>query len=665
MSGDDSGRPEARQDASAGGDATASVDVAGRDIYAAGRDIHLHEASARDITVINVHHAPSAAPAAPVRIWGNVPTRNPAFTGRSAQLDAIRSALVSGITVAVQALHGMSGVGKTQLAIEYAHRFCGDYDIIWWLDAENAVLLGQQYAELAETLGCAEPGTPQHALRRAVLNVLHQQDRWLLIFDNAEDPNALRDWLPSEPGHVLITSRLAVWSEVAVPVPVDVLTRTESLQLLRTWVPGLTDTDADTLAAALGDLPLALAQAAAYLAETCIPAAEYATLLQDRGTELLSQYKPLAYRDTLPAVTTLAYDRLHAADAGAADLAAICAFLAPEPIPVSWLVFAAASFPDGLAARLADPLKRSKLLAALVRSSLARLNHDGLVMHRLTQAILRDRAQLPDRIRDIAEAVVTAGRPGDVGDTPTTWPAWARVLPHLLALDPARTDSQDVQNAAAHAVWYLTRSGNPAGALDFAAHLHERWRDRLGLDHPQTLRIANAHGNALYALGGYAHASEIDQDTLARRRRLYGDDHPDTLASANNLASDLYWLGQHHAARELNEDTLARYQRLLGSDHPDTLRTANNLALDLSQLGDGDGARTLIEDTLRRRRQLLGDDHPDTMRTGNNLAIILYRLGVHNEARALEEATLAQYRRVLGEAHPDTVVVARNLVADP
>ena len=145
---------------------------------------------------------------------------------------------------------------------------------------------------------------------------------------------------------------------------------------------------------------------------------------------------------------------------------------------------------------------------------------------------------------------------------------------------------------------------------------------------------------------------------------MLGDDHPDTLASATNLAVDLRNLGEYQAARELDEDTLARYRRVLGDDHPDTLASANNLAADLRNLGEHQAARELDEDTLARRRRVLGDDHPDTLASANNLAVDLRDLGEHQAARELDEDTLARYRRVLGDDHPDTLTSANNLAVD-
>ena len=226
--------------------------------------------------------------------------------------------------------------------------------------------------------------------------------------------------------------------------------------------------------------------------------------------------------------------------------------------------------------------------------------------------------------------------------------------------------------------------------------LARRRRD-LGEDHPDTLAAASNLAVSLRAAGEYPGtlisastwppageqaARELDEDTLARRRRVLGEDHPDTLASAHGLAISLRAVGGHpgtltspsslaasighpgeyQAARELGEDTLARRRRVLGEDHPDTLASADNLAVSLLGVRGGQAARELGEDTLARRRRVLGEDHPDTWTSASNLVMILGRVSEEQAARELAEDTLARRRRVLGEDHPDTLAAAFQLV---
>jgi hypothetical protein len=348
----------------------------------------------------------------------------------------------------------------------------------------------------------------------------------------------------------------------------------------------------------------------------------------------------------------------------------------------------------------------NRAVARISGQALARVDGRGLLMHRLTQAIIRGHLApaASAAARADAAALLTAGHPGDA-EYPSTWPGWARLMPHLLALDPAAS-APALSSLTVDAAWYLIRRGHVRGALDLAARLHQNLTARagpdepvtldaaatlaaalrhsgnygqareldedtlarrfrvLGQDHPKTLASASTVAAVLSALGEHQAARELNEDTLARRRRVLGEDHPDTLASAGSLAAVLSALGEHQAARELDEDTLVRRRRVLGEDHPRTLTSASYLAADLRELGEHEAARELIEDTLARRRLVLGEDHPSTLTSATALALVLFGLGEYEAARTLDEDTLARLRKVLGENHPETRRSARNLAAD-
>ena len=446
----------------------------------------LVERSLREMATAGLDAAP-LPPDTALRVW-NIPARNPMFTGRDHLLVAVRDGLLTGDKAVVQALAGMGGVGKTQLAIEYAHRFAEAYDMAWWINAEQGGLLGDQFAVLGSALGCIQPGADSETVRAAVLAELHQRSRWLMVFDNAEDPAAISPWLPGGGGHVLITSRARVWTEIAAPVEVDVLARTESVALLQHRMPSLGAVDASRLAAQLGDLPLAVAQAAGFIAETGTSATGYLELLRTQGGKLLNQAAAGSpYPRSLAAATLLVIDQLDADDPAAVQLASICGFLAPEPIPEDLFTGAPSELPGELAARVTDPLDWRQTLGRLTRQSLARIDHRGLVMHRLTQAILRDRltAQQAAAIRACTEAILTAANPRDQAN-PVTWPRWAQLMPHLLAADLAATESLSLRWMACNACAYLLARGDTRAARDLAAHLRRHWRDRLGDDDENT-----------------------------------------------------------------------------------------------------------------------------------------------------------------------------------
>jgi len=598
------------------------------------------------------------------RVW-NVPARNPGFTGRDGLLAAVRERLLTGGAAVVQVLHGMGGVGKTQLAAEYAHRFAVDYELAWWINAEQSGLIGDQIAALGLALGCVRPDAGMELVRAVVLAELRSRGRWLLVFDNAEAPAEVAAWLPGGGGHVLITSREAGWTELAAPVEVDVMARAESVALLRHRIGGLGGADADRLAVDLGDLPLALAQAAGFMVATGMAAGQYLGLLQARAGPLLNQAVPGSYPRSLAAATGLTAARLDADDPAAAELASLCAFLAPEPIPEDLFTHAASELPAELAARAADPLAWRQTLARLARQSLVRIDQHGLVMHRLTQAILRDRL-IPAQaatIRKRAEAILAASRPGDP-DYPATWPAWARLMPHLLAADLAATGSPGLRQLAYGGCCYLLVRGDTRAAFALSSNLHPRWRDRLGADHEHTLAVADYLGWALEEKGRWAQARDLVQDILDHRRRILGQDHPDTLTAAHNLASTLDGLGESQAARELAQDTLDRRRRVLGQHHLETLRSASLLAGILAGLGELQAARELAQDTLHQQRRVLGQDHPETLTSVNNLGVYLRELGEVQAARDLHQDALERKRRVLGEDHRSTLFAANNLATD-
>jgi tetratricopeptide (TPR) repeat protein len=256
----------------------------------------------------------------------------------------------------------------------------------------------------------------------------------------------------------------------------------------------------------------------------------------------------------------------------------------------------------------------------IARYGLARIGDDGPVLHRLMQAILRDDLDSSDRdaARTLVDSLLIAARPDD-GTTPALWPRWAQLLPHVLAADPANTSNRDMRDLACSTVWHR---GDARSALPIARHLYQQWDRQYGADDFYTLAAANNLAAIFRGLGEYERARELDEDTLARSRRVLGEDHPATLLSASSLGLDLHLLGEYERARELDEDTLARRRRILGEDHPSTLTSASNLAVELRQMGEYERARELDEDTLARRRRVLGEDHPDTLQLAASLGIL-------------------------------------------
>src|SRR5262249_24353217 len=206
--------------------------------------------------------------------------RNPNFTGRQELLVAIEEQLRSAPLLAVCALKGIGGVGKTQLALEYAHRYAARYKLVAWIRAEDGGTLDADFAQLATNLALPESDAPEVRRKvQAAREWLERNDGWLLVLDNAPDPRAIRSYLPENPrGHVLVTSRNQSWQGLARSLSVDVLGRVESVELLLKRSGSDDRASADELAQMLGDLPLALEEAAAYVDATGRSLADYLTL---------------------------------------------------------------------------------------------------------------------------------------------------------------------------------------------------------------------------------------------------------------------------------------------------------------------------------------------------------------------------------------------------
>ncbi|TDC91262.1 hypothetical protein E1285_13240 [Actinomadura sp. 7K507] len=344
-------------------------------------------------TVQEGEHEPKPDPA----VWGGVPPRNRLFTGRDRLLEELRSNLAREAAPAPQVIHGMFGEGKTQLAVEYAHRYRSDYDVVWWIPADQPVLVRSALASLTPHLGLssdAVSGVAESADEAvAALRKGEPHSRWLLVFDHADQPEDLRDLIPQGPGHVLITSRNCRWQAYANTVSVGVFTRDESVDFLTRRVPhGLTVKEAGRLAEQMGDLPLALEQAGALHTETGIAVPEYLQLLAQRTSKLLAEGRPSEYLVPMTAAYALSVDKLEERLPESMILLRLCAFFGPEPIPLGALSKPVPGLEPQVADLIADPFRLLRVVAELGRFGLARLDLAArtIQIHRLIQALVRD-----------------------------------------------------------------------------------------------------------------------------------------------------------------------------------------------------------------------------------------------------------------------------------
>lgn len=593
--------------------------------------------------------------------------RNPNFTGRDALLDELNRNLRDG-RVALTAVRGMGGVGKTQLALEYAYRHAHDFDLVWWLRAEEPATLLEDYAALAEPLGLGKSGEGDLvAVADAVCQGLARRNRWLLVFDNATKPDDLISLLPrGGVGRVLITSRNPSWP-FAVPLDVPVLGRDEAIGFLLEQTGEQDRIAADAVANELGDLPLGLAQAAAYINETGVGLADYLDLFRTRRSELWAEEKPpVGYPATVG--TTMAIDRLRARESLALDLLSLCAFLAPEAIPRRLLAEHHPALPAELGAAVAEPLHLNRLVAALRRYSLVDTTGEALSFHRLVQASARDALGPEERRRwiEAAVALMRAGFPYDPDD-PATWAPSGAVLSHALAAaghaDENAKDLEDTRWLLHATARYLqTRAEFERSRAGYmrAARLAEAV---LGPDDPELATYLNDLGRVLQEMRYVAGARAAYEQALAIDEKSFGPDHQNVARDIGNLGSVLLDLGLDHLAdaRAALERALKINEKSFGPDHPTVARNVNNLGRVLRELGDLPGARAAFERALTIYERSFSPDHPDTAKVVNNLGRVLRDLGDLRGARAAFELALAIDEKSFGLVHPNVAIRLKNL----
>ena len=603
------------------------------------------------------------------RIW-SVPARNAAFTGRDAVLDQLHADLAGDgrAVVVAQALYGLGGVGKTQIALEYAHRFKVDYDLVWWIPAEQPQEISLALAALAGRLGVQTSDNAAEAAAAAVERLRRGAvARWLLIFDNAEDPSDLEPFLPGGQGHIMITSRNQSWTQHAEPLQLDVFTRQESITHLMRHVPGLTPGEASNVSAAVGDLPLAIEQAGAWLAETGMPAARYLELLGTQVTRVLGMDKPPGYAAPVTVTWNLSFDRLKQRSPAAVRLLQILAFCSPGPISMTLL------YSDAMIQSLmpfdeamSDELSLGKVIKDISRLALVRIDQVGnsLHIHRLVQAVIC--SQMTDdeqnEARHEIHQILTGTRPrqGETDD-PANWSTYDLIWAHLGPSQAEECTDSRTRQLLIDWVRYQWKLGEYEASLTLARRLGGLWTHHLGPDHQETLRLQTQTANVLRSLGRFSEARDLDTYVLERQRVVLGADHPHALMTASGLAADLRALGYFSEALNSDRETYENFKEQFGVDYTRTLMAAHNLAGSLRLVGDYFAARRLDRQTLDYRRVALPPDHPHTLLSSAALALDLRAAGAFQESVGLLRDTWARCQAVLGEDMPETLRTAASL----
>ncbi len=600
-------------------------------------------------------------------IW-NVPARNADFTGRGATLELLRDKLAGGgvAVVVAQALYGLGGVGKTQLALEYAHRFMADYDLVWWVPSERAEEISLALADLARKMGL-QVGDNVAEASEAALEELRRDTtpHWLLIFDNADDPKQLEPYLPGGTGHVLITSRNQAWGHAAEPLEVDVFTKEESVAHLLRHVPKLDIDEAHRVAEALGHLPLAVEQASAWLEQTGMPARAYIDQLATESTRILALNQPPDYPMPVVATWNLSFDQLRSP--ASVRLLQILAFCSPGPISMDLL------YSDEMNASLlpfdetlAEKLMLGRVIRDISRFALIKVDQgtNSLTIHRLVQAVIRSQMTDEEQVeaRHEVHKILVGARPrqGETDD-PANWSTYDIIWPHLGPSQAEECDDPRTRQLLIDWVRYQWKLCEFESCLNLGRRLENLWTRELGPDHQQTLHLQFHIANVLRSEGRFGEARELDTYVLERQRAVLGPEHPHALMTAGGLGADHRALGDYQEALASDRQTHESFKEQFGEDYLRTLQAAHNLASSLRLVGDCFAARALDEETLARQRSALGAEHPFTLLSEASLAHDMRAAGAFRDSVNQLRVTLETYRAVLGDEMLETMRTATSL----
>ena len=591
------------------------------------------------------------APPRPCHIrFGSRPMETIGFIPRREQ-EALLDA-VFGRATPRTVLVGMHGSGKSQLSTVVAARCEAEgWPIVAWINAESRETTLEGFSELGRSIGAdvSDERTPERLARRC-LDALASADgtNRLIILDNVESPDDLRDFIPRGEGLRVLatTTRRADWGRARwTQIPVEVFEREQSIGMLLGRTNQVDRETADIIAELLGDLPVAVSQAAAMIKRTRRSLADYLEQLRkyslkDSVRRLDGDEYPKAVGAALQLAFQSALEQIGRQSRHQEMLARhylrVLPLLAASGVPTHWLEAADKGSFDACEA-----------VSALAELSVCQFSEDGskTMLHRLQGRVIRESRENDPAERERAEKEAVGilesvnitrvrssesdnGRREALDLADQLRAAAEQKYSRNLFADPR------IGNVLASALWYTTEFGAPQAALslsDAVEHLGEV----LGPDHPDTLASRNNLAYAHESAGHLGQAIALYEQTLADRLRILGPDHPDTLTSRDNLASIYRSAGRLDEAIELHEQNLADRERILGADHPHTLTSRNNLANAYQDAGRLEQAIDLYEQNLTETLRILGPDHPNTKTFRKNLAAAYRAVGRDEDAAAL------------------------------
>lgn len=574
-------------------------------------------------------------------VW-NVPyEKNVFFTGRDKELEKLRQNLTTSSAAAVgqtQAICGLGGIGKTQLAVEYAYKYRDHYEAVLWVRADSELSISTAYSQIARLLGLPEKDANDvDEVVRAVKNWLESNEGWLLIYDNADDPCLLKKYRPSNvAGHTLVTSRAHNFDVLGVkPKELSVFSPEEAVTFLFRRTHGDRDHTNEEEAAVelskeVGYLPLALEQAGAFISEKQARIEDYLVSYKRKRLELLNQSSPVAgdYLESVATTWALNFEQVKDQSRASAALLRISSFLAPDNIPFELVVKGRDELGHSISSALEEveenPIVLNQVLEPLTRFSLIRLHikRQSYSIHRIVQEVVRDSLEEQKR-RLWAERAIRALEKAFPKPDYDNWHTCERLLGHVIS-----------------AVKVI---------------------DELGILIAEAGRLLNDTGVYCNERAEYEVAGQILSKALEIYKKTLGEDHSHFAINIINLATTAYHQGKYTEAESLLARAIEVKGNRLDEDDIDISFGLNNLAAVYSSQGKYADAERLHEQAWHIREKAVGENHPSVAVSINNLADVYRHQGRYEEAEGLYTKAVRIYEKASSDSNPDIAAVLSNI----
>ena len=640
-------------------------------------DFPTHQ-SERDPAPSQIVRKSPSTPALPVR-W-NIPyARNPFFTGREDLLAQLHTRFHMGQALALsqpQAISGLGGIGKTQLALEYAYRSHQHYEAVLWARAESAEALVSSYIAIAKLLRLPESEAKEQEITVQAVKVwLQSHSGWLLILDNADELTLLPDFLPlSLGGHLLLTTRAAATGRLAHRLEIETLGPAQgALFLLRRAAliePFATLEQATAserelavqIAQELGGLPLALDQAGAYLEETGTDLTGYWLIYQQHRVDLLQKRGGLVSDHPAPVATTwsLSFQNVEEKDPAAANLLRVCAFLSPDAIPEEILTAGTSGFEPMLTPLAADVFQLNQAIEALLAYSLVRRDpkEKTISIYRLVQAVLQDVMEGKERYL-WAERTVFAVNAVFPEVEPRSWPQCERLLPQALVatqiIERYQMNSQEAVHWLHETAAYLNDRARYGEAESLYLRALQMIELQRGSEHLDGVFLLNRLANLYRSQSKYEVAEPLCRQALQISEKHLSPEHLDLASPLINLARLYREQGKYGEAGPLYQRALHILEHHLGPAHFQVTEPLTGLASLYRQQAKYGESESLYQRVLQTIEQHQGSEFPNLAYALNGLAKLYYEQGKYGEAESLFQRAIRLREQHLGPEHPHLV----------